>query len=123
MSIVASYPLAPTSAWLKQFPLGVDYAGETVSITSVADLPSGTVLSKITATGHYTKVNTGGTGGNEITTGILLSPVKAGTAIPGVMLNKLTGCVMLFSQLGYTGTAATVKTALETMGARFAKEV
>lgn len=233
MAIALIIDNAPVSQWLKEFPMGVNYAGETVQITSAQDLVSGTVLSKITATGKYSQVNTGGSGGNEAVTGILFYPVKAtgvqatlttgtlttnaivftavetgvqgneitvalvdpaannaalavtvtgndisvslatgaGGAITstpalivaaiatlpaaaalvtaaasgtsavaavaatalaggvgydinnqGVMLNKLTGCVMLFSELTYTGTAATVKAALEAMGARFAEE-
>jgi hypothetical protein len=233
MATLLTIENAPVSQWLKEFPHGINYAGENVQITSAQDLVSGTVLSKVTATSKYSQVNTAGSGGNETTTGILVYPVKAtgvqatlttGTlstnaiiwlaretgvqgneisialvdpaendaalavsvsgnaitvslatgsggaitstpalivaaiaALPaaaalvtgtasgtsavaavaatnlaggvgyalsnqGIMLNKLTGCVLLLSELTYTGTAATVKTALEAMGARFAEE-
>ena len=40
----------------------------------------------------------------------------------GVMMSNLAGCVIYFSRLDYSGTAATVQAALEAMGAVMAQE-
>lgn len=89
--------------WLK-YEQDTNYCRKTVKLVAGTDYPSGTVLGKVTASGLYTKCNTGAGDGSEAATGVLVYGVNANaTAATGSTGTGNTQVDYVANELGTAG--------------------
>jgi hypothetical protein len=108
LRLAEGYQPPPFARWLAS-DHGTE-AGAVISVLVDGTPPSGALLGKISATGHYILYTPGASDGTQTATGVLLGPVTAGTGL--MLVHGMVNTANLPIPSGAGSVDAAARTAL-----------